>query len=81
MEYDDDGRLFNFVSGLICGAAIGAGMALLMAPDSGKRTRRKIGRAAEDLKDDAQDRWDHLADDVRDRVEEVLSTARKRVST
>jgi gas vesicle protein len=80
MEYDDDGRLFNFVSGLVCGAAIGAGVALLLAPDKGTKTRKRIHRAAEDLKDNAQDRWDVLADDVRDRVDEALAGARKRFS-
>lgn len=80
MEYDDDARVFNFVSGLICGAAIGAGVALLMAPDSGRKTRKRIGRAADDLREDASDRWEELADDVRDRVEEALSGAKKRFS-
>ncbi len=78
MEYDDDGRLFNFVSGLICGAAIGAGVALLMAPETGKKTRKRITRDAEDLRDTAGDRWDDLADEVRDRVEEALQGAKKR---
>ncbi len=80
MEYDDDARLFNFVSGLICGAAIGAGVALLMAPDSGKKTRRRIHRAAEDLRDTASDRWDDISEEVREKVDEALSTARKRFS-
>ncbi len=79
MEYDDDGRIFNFVSGLICGAAIGAGVALLLAPEPGKKTRKRIGRAAEDLREDATERWDVLADEVRDRVDEALSGARKRL--
>jgi gas vesicle protein len=80
MEYDDDARLFNFLSGLICGAAIGAGVALLMAPDSGRKTRKRIHRAAEDLRDTASDRWDDISDEVRDKVDEALSTARKRFS-
>ncbi len=80
MEYDDDARLFNFLSGLICGAAIGAGVALLMAPDSGKKTRKRIHRAAEDLRDTASDRWDDISDEVREKVDEALSTARKRFS-
>lgn len=80
MEYDDDARAFNFLSGLICGAAIGAGVALLMAPNSGKKTRKRLTRGAEDLKDRATDGWEELADDVRDRVDEALATARKRFS-
>ncbi len=81
MEYENDARAFNFLTGLICGAAIGAGVALLLAPESGKRTRKRITRAADDLKDDASERWDHIADDVRDRVDEALDGARKRFGT
>ncbi len=77
MEYDQDARLINFLSGVACGAVIGAGVALLMAPDSGRKTRRKIHRAADDLRDTAYDRWDDLTDDVKARVEEALKEARK----
>jgi gas vesicle protein len=80
MEYDDDGRVLNFMSGVICGVAIGAGVALLMAPESGKKTRKRITRAAGDLREDATDRWDDIADEVRDKVDEVLAGARKRWS-
>jgi gas vesicle protein len=78
MEYDDNGYL-NFMAGMVCGAVIGAGVALLMAPDSGKKTRKRLGRAADDLRESASDRWDEIADDVRDRVEEALATAKKKV--
>lgn len=79
MEYEDGGQ-FNFVAGMVCGALIGAGVALLMAPESGKRTRKRIGRAADDLRESAADRWDEIAEDVREKVEEALATAKKRVS-
>ena len=78
MEYDDDARAFNFVSGMIFGAAIGVGMALLFAPDSGRRTRRRISRLAGDVKDDAVDRWQDLSDDVKDKVDEAFQGAQKR---
>jgi gas vesicle protein len=78
MEYEDGGQ-FNFVAGMVCGALIGAGVALLMAPDSGKKTRKRLGRAADDLKESAADRWDEIADDVREKVEDALATAKKRV--
>jgi gas vesicle protein len=80
MEYEDDARAFNFISGLICGAAIGAGVALLMAPESGRKTRKRITRAAEDLREGAADRWDDIADEVRHKVDEALDGARKRFS-
>lgn len=78
MEYEDDGRLFNFLSGLVCGAAIGAGAALLMAPETGRKTRKKLSRAAEDLRDNAHERWDDIADEVREKVDEALEGARGR---
>lgn len=80
MDYDDDGRLFNFFAGLICGLTIGAGVALVLAPESGKRTRRRIQKVAGDLRETASDRWEELAEDVRDRVEDALQGARSRFS-
>lgn len=80
MEYNDDARLFNFLSGVICGAAIGAGVALMMAPQSGKKTRKKLHRAADDLRENATDRWEEVAEEVRDRMDEALASAKKRIS-
>lgn len=79
MEYENDGQLLNFVSGLLLGAAIGAGFALLTAPQSGRRTRRKIRRAAGDVRHDAEDRWDELAEDVKARVDDAVQGARSRL--
>ena len=41
----------NFVAGLAVGALIGAGFALLYAPDRGTNTRRKLGRRIRRLRD------------------------------
>lgn len=78
MEYDHEAQVFNFVSGLVLGAVIGAGVALLTAPQSGRRTRRRIRRAADDLKETASDRWDDLADEVKVRVDDALEGAKKK---
>ncbi|UCG75936.1 MAG: YtxH domain-containing protein [Gemmatimonadota bacterium] len=59
----DDGE--EFVLGVIVGALIGASAALLLAPDSGRRTRRRIRRSAEDLTDAAGERIQEAADDAR----------------
>jgi gas vesicle protein len=48
----------------LAGGLIGAGLALLYAPQSGRETRRQIGDLASDLKDKAST-W---SGDVKDKV-------------
>jgi gas vesicle protein len=43
------------IVGFLCGAAVGALAGLLLAPDSGEETRKKIANKAKDLKDDLND--------------------------
>lgn len=63
--YEDDYSAVSFVSGLFLGAAIGAGVALLVAPQSGRRTRRALARSVEDVTDSAAERWDDMTDELR----------------
>ncbi|MGD2068785.1 MAG: YtxH domain-containing protein [Gemmatimonadota bacterium] len=78
MEYDHETQVFNFISGLVLGAVIGAGVALLTAPQSGRRTRRRIRRSANDIRDTAANRWDDLSDEVKGRVDEAIRGAQKK---
>jgi gas vesicle protein len=50
------------------GTVIGAGVALLLAPEEGEKTRRKITDFAEDMKEKAEDSFE----DVRDKVTTAL---------
>lgn len=81
MDYDDDARVFNFAAGLLLGTVIGAGVALLMAPDSGRKTRKRIRKAAGELADSAHERWDDVTDEVKSRVDDAVHEARKRLRT
>lgn len=88
-HYDDDApyvvieRNDGGVGTFLVGLAIGAGLAVLFAPQSGRETRRRIrtgaeraGHAAVGL---AQDVTDSVADtfqDARQRVEERIDSAR-----
>ena len=72
-------QLLGFVAGLMLGAAIGATAALLSAPQSGHRTRRKLGRRALEIRKSTGDRWDDVAEEVKSRVDEAISGARKRL--
>ena len=78
MDYENDTRI-SFMSGLLLGAVIGASFALLTAPEPGRKTRRRIKRSAQDLRDTAEDRWEDLADDVRGRVDDALRGARHKL--
>ena len=66
----------TFAAGLMIGSLIGAGVALLFAPQSGEDTRRLIRRKAKRLATDVRVRYDDVKDRVRAarrRAEESLS--------
>jgi gas vesicle protein len=62
--YEEKTGLKMFVS-FLTGAAIGAGLALLFAPQSGKETRKKI-----------KDFSDKVGDEVKENAEKVGEKAR-----
>lgn len=55
----------------LLGAALGAGVALLLAPASGEETRRRLARQARELRDSAEE----AIDDLKDRFDAFTSTA------
>ncbi len=63
MGEHDTGK--GFAAGLLIGALIGAGVALLFAPQSGEDTRRLIRKRARRFAADTRDRYDDLKDRVR----------------
>ena len=56
---------------LVAGGIIGAAVALLFAPQSGKRTRKDIARLAKRTKHRAEDAVDSFTDNLSDLVEMV----------
>ena len=59
--------------GFILGGALGASLALLFAPDAGRRTRERL----RDLAADVRDRTIDLSEDLRDKAEEVIERGRE----
>ena len=80
MEYDHEAQVTNFISGLILGAIIGAGVAMLTAPQSGRRTRRRLRKTATGIRDTAGDRWEELADEMKVKVDDAIDGARKKLA-
>jgi gas vesicle protein len=53
-----------FLAGLLTGLAIGAGAALLYAPQAGVETRRQLVRRGRRVKARAEDAWEDLRDEL-----------------
>ena len=70
MYYEKESSALNFVAGLAIGAILGASLALLTAPQSGKRTRRQIVRVVEDARRNAGDEWEEVSGKVRRAVKQ-----------
>jgi len=64
------------VSLFLLGIMVGGVTALLLAPTSGKKLRRKISDKAEDFYDEAQEYYES----GKEKVEELYRDGRKRVS-
>jgi gas vesicle protein len=55
----------NTFLALLAGLAIGAGLGVLFAPESGERTRRKIKAGVEDYGDELKSQLKDLNDNIR----------------
>ena len=64
---------------LLLGIAIGAGAALLFAPQSGEATRRGIARSARRAQEKAQDFVEDVSGTVADKFNEVRASVEERI--
>ena len=58
----------------VLGAAIGAGLGILFAPQAGERTRRDLARRGRKLRAEAEDKLEDLADDLKVRGRKIKET-------
>lgn len=80
-ERADDGevdwqRVAIFATGTLLGAVVGAGAALLFAPQTGEETRRDLARRGRRLRSRTADAWD----DLRDELQWAARRGRKRLT-
>ena len=71
---DNDTRFVIFGGlALITGIVLGTGLGMLLAPQSGARTRRQLRNMVED----ATERVGEIADDAKDTMNDVVERGRK----
>jgi gas vesicle protein len=61
-------------AGLLLGSLIGAGVMLLLAPQSGKKTRKQLRRRGRDLREQTTDVVDDTVDLVRAKAHQVTAS-------
>ena len=68
---DNSGKFMTFLAGAAAGALLG----LLMAPDKGDVTREKLSRQADDLLSDLEDQWETGYAKLRDLANSAIEEA------
>lgn len=76
MYYDEESHTAYFLAGMAVGLLMGAGIAMLSAPRSGRRTRRKLKRAVTGATGNLGDSWEDWGDELRS----ALDVGRKRLN-
>ncbi len=69
----------SFLAGIVVGAAVGAGVALLMAPETGAHTRRAIRRRIRGLGEDVNDGYQTARKEVRQLLKEKKAALKEKV--
>jgi len=67
----------GFLAGILVGGLAGAGTMLLLAPQSGKRTRVQIRRKGIDLRDQAVDSMEDVLDQARSTSRQIAAEVHK----
>lgn len=69
----------GFLAGALIGALAGAAATLLLAPQSGAKTRKQLRRKAVALRENVGETYDETLELARERAEEVKSGVRNRL--
>jgi len=70
----------NVFLGVLAGAATGALLGVLFAPEKGNRTRRHIANKANGYADDLKEKFEDMVDGINDKYESIMHDSKAVVS-
>ncbi len=70
----------NLIAALLTGAAIGGALGILLAPEKGSDTRKKIANKSNDLADTVKDKFGEIVKKFKKEVESMNDQANDMVS-
>lgn len=71
----------KLILGLIAGISIGVVTGILLAPDKGSRTRRKLMDKGEDYLDDMKEKYNDMTDTIVKKYEKTFQQAEDAISS
>ena len=63
----------NFLTGIVIGAIVGAAAGILLAPESGEETRKKIADKTSGLKEDLETKFQEITEKIKNLENEALT--------
>jgi len=69
----------KLLTGVILGAAAGAALGILFAPERGKETRKKIGKKSMDLGDTVKNKFNELGEALQEKYQNIKGDANSMV--
>lgn len=65
----------NVLLGIIAGAATGALLGILFAPDKGSETRKKIAKKSKQYGEDLKEKYNEIVDDISGKFKDLENGA------
>ncbi len=63
----------KFLTGIVIGAIVGAAAGILLAPESGEETRKKIADKTSELKEDLETKFQDVSEKIKNLENEALT--------